>query len=32
MEIKHYGKLVDGYRHPQFMRFRPDKDAIVPGA
>jgi bifunctional non-homologous end joining protein LigD len=25
IEIKHYGKLVDGYRHPQFVRFRPDK-------
>ena len=22
IEIKHYGKLVDGYRHPQFVRFR----------
>ena len=25
IEIKHYGVLVDGYRHPQFMRFRFDK-------
>lgn len=25
IEIKHFGKLVDGYRHPQFLRFRPDK-------
>jgi ATP-dependent DNA ligase len=25
IEIKHFGKLVDGYRHPQFMRFRADK-------
>lgn len=25
IEIKHFGKLVDGYRHPQFMRFREDK-------
>lgn len=24
IEIKHYGKLVDGYRHPQFVRFRED--------
>lgn len=24
IEIKHYGKLVDGYRHPQFQRFRED--------
>jgi ATP-dependent DNA ligase len=22
IEIKHYGLLVDGYRHPQFVRFR----------
>jgi len=27
IEIKHYGKLVDGYRHPQFMRFRDDLNA-----
>jgi len=26
MEVKHYGRLVDGYRHPQFMRFRFDKE------
>jgi ATP-dependent DNA ligase len=25
IEIKHYGMLVDGYRHPQFVRFRMDK-------
>jgi bifunctional non-homologous end joining protein LigD len=25
IEVKHFGKLVDGYRHPQFMRFREDK-------
>lgn len=25
IEIKHYGKLVDGYRHPQFLRIREDK-------
>ena len=25
IEIKHFGLLVDGYRHPQFLRFRPDK-------
>lgn len=25
IEIKHYGRLVDGYRHPQFVRFRLDK-------
>ena len=25
IEIKHFGKLVDGYRHPQFIRFRADK-------
>lgn len=25
IEVKHYGMLVDGYRHPQFLRFRPDK-------
>jgi ATP-dependent DNA ligase len=24
IEIKHFGKLVDGYRHPQFQRFRDD--------
>lgn len=24
-EVKHYGRLVDGYRHPQFVRFRADK-------
>jgi bifunctional non-homologous end joining protein LigD len=24
IEIKHYGRLVDGYRHPQFIRFRDD--------
>jgi bifunctional non-homologous end joining protein LigD len=22
IEVKHYGRLVDGYRHPQFIRFR----------
>jgi bifunctional non-homologous end joining protein LigD len=22
IEVKHYGKLVDGWRHPQFIRFR----------
>jgi bifunctional non-homologous end joining protein LigD len=22
IEVKHYGKLVDGWRHPQFVRFR----------
>lgn len=22
IEIKHYGRLVEGYRHPQFIRFR----------
>jgi DNA ligase-1 len=25
IEIKHYGMLVDGFRHPQFIRFRKDK-------
>jgi len=25
IEINHYGKLVDGFRHPQFKRFRADK-------
>ncbi len=25
IEIAHYGKLVDGFRHPQFKRFREDK-------
>lgn len=25
IEIKHYGILVEGYRHPQFVRFRYDK-------
>jgi bifunctional non-homologous end joining protein LigD len=25
IEVKHFGKLVDGFRHPQFMRFREDK-------
>jgi len=25
IEVKHYGKLVDGFRHPQFIRFRTDK-------
>jgi ATP-dependent DNA ligase len=25
MEIAHFGLLVDGYRHPQFVRFRLDK-------
>jgi DNA ligase-1 len=25
IEIKHFGKMVDGYRHPQFQRFREDK-------
>lgn len=24
IEVKHYGLLVDGYRHPQFQRFRDD--------
>jgi bifunctional non-homologous end joining protein LigD len=24
IEIKHFGKLVDGFRHPQFIRFRGD--------
>ena len=24
IEVKHFGKLVDGYRHPQFIRFRED--------
>lgn len=25
IEVKHYGQLVDGWRHPQFVRFRGDK-------
>jgi ATP-dependent DNA ligase len=25
IEVKHFGRLVDGYRHPQFIRFREDK-------
>lgn len=25
IEIKHFGKLVEGFRHPQFIRFREDK-------
>jgi ATP-dependent DNA ligase len=25
IEIRHFGRLVDSYRHPQFIRFRPDK-------
>jgi ATP-dependent DNA ligase len=25
LEVKHYGRLVDGYRHPQFVRWRADK-------
>jgi ATP-dependent DNA ligase len=28
IEIKHYGRLVDGFRHPQFLRFRPDKGHV----
>lgn len=27
MEMKHYGKLKDGYRHPTFIRWREDKKA-----
>ncbi len=26
IEVKHYGAMVDGYRHPQFQRFRQDLD------
>lgn len=25
IEVKHYGRLVDGFRHPQFVRLRADK-------
>jgi bifunctional non-homologous end joining protein LigD len=25
IEVKHYGTLVEGWRHPQFVRFRDDK-------
>lgn len=25
IEVKHFGRLVDGFRHPQFVRFREDK-------
>jgi hypothetical protein len=25
IEIKHFGKLAEGFRHPQFLRFRVDK-------
>lgn len=26
-ELRHFGKTVSGYRFPQFLRWRPDKDA-----
>jgi ATP-dependent DNA ligase len=27
LTLKHYGKIVDGFRHPNFVKWRPDKPA-----